>query len=91
MSHLRAIPKPEGFELRAVRASKGTASDWLPDDALFHASEDMAKSPPVVAFLVTWYSRELDGKLTLKFRHYQEHERQSAGLAADITAWLTAP
>ena len=88
---LRALPKPEGFDLRAARASRGTASDWLPADALFHASEAMAESSPVVAMLVTWYSREPDGKLVLKFRHYQEHERQSAGLAADITAWLTAP
>ena len=88
---LKAIPKPEGFDLRAARASRGTAADWLPEDALYHASEAMRDSPPVVAFLVTWYSREADGKLTLKFRHHQEHERQSAGLAADLLAWLTAP
>jgi hypothetical protein len=89
---LRPVPKPDGFDMRAARASRGTAADWLPDDALFHASEAMKDDPPVVAMLITWYSRDpSSGRLVLKFRHYQEHERQSAGLAADMAAWLTAP
>ena len=89
---LRPVPKPDGHEMRSARAARGTAADWLPDDALFHASEAMKDDPPVVAFLVAWYSRDPgDGKLVLKFRHHQEHERQSAGLAADMCAWLTAP
>ena len=88
---LKALPMPEGFEIRAARASRGTASDWLPEDALFHASESMKEAPPEVAFLVCWYTRDADGTLRLKFRHFQEHERQSAALASDMMAWLTAP
>jgi hypothetical protein len=89
---LKALPKPDGHDMRAARAARGTAADWLPEDALFHASEAMKADPPVVAFLITWYSRDpVNGHLVLKFRHYQEHERQSAGLAADMCAWLTAP
>ena len=85
------VAKPEGFDLRAARASRGTASDWLPEDALYSASELMKESPATVAFLAVWYTRESDGKLSLKYRVYQEHERQGAALAADMLAWLTSP
>lgn len=87
MTELRAIPKPEGFDLREARAARDDdGSKWLPADALFDASEGMKTAAPAVAFLVAWYTRLPNGKLSLKYRMSYEHDRQGVALIADLLA-----
>ena len=82
---LRAVPKPEGFELREARAAKtDDASAWLPADAIYDACEQMKVEPPAVAALVAWYTRLPSGKLALKYRCYYEYDRQAVALASDL-------
>ena len=90
---LRALPKPEGFDLRAARAEKhDDGRQWLPADALFDASEQMTTdAPPEVAFLVAWYTRREDGKLSIKYRCAFENDRQAIALAADLLRDLQSP
>lgn len=91
MSYLRAVPKPEGFELREKRAAAADdGSKWLPADALYDASEAMKESPPSTACIIAWYTRLPNGKLALKYRCYYEHDRQAVALAADLAADIRA-
>lgn len=84
---LKSVPKPEGYDLREARAAKfDDGRKWLPEDALFDASEHMKDNPPEVAFLCAWYTRLPNGKLTIKFRCSYEHDRQGIALAADLLA-----
>jgi len=86
---LRALPEPEGFALRNARAAKADdGSRWLPDDALYDASNQMKAEPPAVAFIVAWYTRLPSGKLALRYRCHYEHDRQAVALAADLAADL---
>ncbi len=86
---LRALPKPDGFELREKRAEKADdGRKWLPEDALFDASRAMQDAPPTQAMIVVWYSRNEDGKVVLKYRCWHEHDRQTMALAADLVRYL---
>jgi len=92
MADLRAAPKPEGFDLRAARAAKNDdGRQWLPADALFDASEQMRIHAPEVAFLVAWYARAADGRLSIKYRCAYDHDRQAVALAADLLHDLQSP
>jgi hypothetical protein len=90
---LRAVPRPEGFDLREARASKASsATKWLPEDALFDASKDICTDSPVGAMMIAWYVRDpSSGFLRLKYRCWQEHERQNVALAADMLHDLQTP
>lgn len=89
---MKLVPKPDGFDLREKRADKhADGSKWLPEDALFDASESLKKTPPVVAFLVAWYTRAPSGNLLLKYRVHYEHDRQGTALAADVLHDLQTP
>jgi hypothetical protein len=83
---LRALPKPDGFELREKRADKACdGRKWLPEDALYDASRQMHDDPPVGAMIVAWYARnEESGNVVLKYRCWHEHDRQTMALAADL-------
>jgi hypothetical protein len=82
---LKAVPKPDGFDLRVARAIKeGSGSKWLPEDALFDAAESLKNEPPSAALIVAWYTRLPNGNLTLKYRCFHEHDRQNVALAADL-------
>lgn len=86
---LTPVHCPDGFELREARAARaGDGTKWLPEDALFDASEAMKENPPCAAFLVAWYTRMPNGKLALKYRCSHEHDRQTVALAADLLADL---
>lgn len=89
---LRALPEPEGFELREARATKlNSGTKWLSEDALFDASEQLKIDVPCIAFLVAWYTRLPNGKLSLKYRTAFEHDRQAIALAADVLRDLQDP
>ena len=78
------LPQPEGFELRNRRADRDSdESKWLPDDAMYDASRELSAKPPAVAMLVVWYTRAPNGKLSLHYRTWQEHDRQCLALLAD--------
>jgi hypothetical protein len=98
MTDMRAVPKPEGYDLRVARSQKTNdlpGSLWLPEDALFSAFEMMKEQPPRGAFIVCWYTPNTDdgnkGRLKLKFQGYQQHDCQMKALAAEMAAWLVAP
>jgi hypothetical protein len=86
---LKAVEKPHGFELREKRADKlNDGSKWLPEDALFDASEQLKSQPPSGALVVAWYTRLENGNLSIKYRCFQEHDRQTVALAADLLSDL---
>ena len=88
---LKVLPKPQGYDLRNIRAMReNNASIWLPEDAVFDASCAMKTEPPAVACVVAWYTRLENGNLALKYRCFQEHDRQSIALAADLLGDLQA-
>lgn len=58
---LKLVPKPEGFELRDKRSDKtGRGSDWLPQDALYDASQQMDKEN-CIAVVIMWMEQKEDG------------------------------
>lgn len=82
---LKAVPKPEGFDLRAARANKRESGlDWLPADAIYDASEQLKTDGATVAMVIAWYVRTPDGLLALRYRLSYEHDRQGVALVADL-------
>jgi hypothetical protein len=91
VSHLKALPVPDGFELREARADKTSdGRKWMAEDALFSASEALTKDPPAVAFIVAWYTRGPNGGLLLKYRCAFESEQQQVALATHLLHDLVA-
>jgi len=89
---LKAVPKPEGFDLRNARADREhDGSKWLPADALYDAHEEMAKVKVERAMLIAWWQRNEDGKVTLNYRSYAEHDQQNVALCSVLLSYLTAP
>jgi hypothetical protein len=86
------LPTPAGHELRLARALKDDdGSKWLPVDALYDASVGMSAELPAVAMIVAWYTRLPNGMLALKYRCYQEHDRQCLALVTDVGLDLRVP
>jgi len=86
---LRAVPKPEGFDLRVARAVKQDSGKcWTPADILYDSSQLMEKFPATQACIVAWYTRDADGVLRIKYECSFEHDRQAIALAADLLADL---
>ena len=86
---LKAVPKPDGHELRLKRACRNEdASKWLPEDALYDAYEGLKTTSAEAAMIVAWYTRLPDGNLSIKYRCYSEHDRQHVALASDLLASL---
>lgn len=83
---LKAVPKPAGFELNQARSDKSaSARDWLPEDALYSAWEQIQKDRPVHgALVVAWYSLSEAGLPILKFTLHNEECRLGLALAADL-------
>lgn len=81
---LRAIPKPEGFELRDKRSEKtNDAAAWLPEDALYDAQQAMmGEMKPSTAMVVAWFYRDAEGKQRLTFRLYNQTNNDGVALAA---------
>jgi hypothetical protein len=88
---LRAIPKPEGHELRAARCEKNDNTKWLPEDALYSAYEAMSKAKVERAMICAWWESDENGVVRLNFRAFSEHPQQNTALAAVLLGYLSAP
>lgn len=65
---MKLIDKPEGFELRDRRSDKSNlGSEWTVQDALYDASQEMAKQDTTDA-IVVWRERVAEGKYLTHFR-----------------------
>jgi len=84
MSDLRAVPKPEGFDLRDRRSEKtNDATAWLPEDALYDAQQAMrGKMKPTSAMVVAWFYHDEEGTERLTFRLYNKTTNDGVALAA---------
>lgn len=92
MAELRAVPKPDGFDMRNARAEKlSDGSKWLPEDALYDAYEAMSKVSVTRAMIVAWWEKTEDGKVKLNFRSYAEHDQQNVALVSVLLGYMTAP
>jgi hypothetical protein len=81
---LKVLPKPEGHDLRNARAEKSeSARDWLPEDALYEASKQIAEKGAMGAVVVAWYERSTDGLPVVKYCLSQSEPRQGIALMAD--------
>lgn len=61
MTELKLVPKPEGFELRDRRSDKsGMGKDWEPQDALFDASQEIAKPDVDCDAVLVIYRKRLE-------------------------------
>ena len=81
---LKVLPKPDGYDLRAARAEKsGSARDWLPEDALYSASKQIAEDGVQGAVVVCWYGKSATGLPTIKYAISQSEPRWAVALMAD--------
>lgn len=63
---LRLVPQPEGFELRDKRSNKsGMGCDWTVQDALFDASQEIAKPDVDCDAVLVIYRKRLPNGSTL--------------------------
>ena len=91
MTDLRAVPEPEGYELRHARIEKGDNTKWLPEDALYSAYEALSKVKVERAMIVAWWESDEEGNVRLNYRAYSEHPQQNTALAAVLLGYLSAP
>jgi hypothetical protein len=85
VTHLKAVPKPEGFDLRLKRAeSQDSCRMWLPEDAIYDAYMQMKDENVVSAAVIAWYVKNPNGTLSLRYRISHEHDRQGVAIAADL-------
>jgi hypothetical protein len=91
VTDLRAVPKPEGFELRQARCAKEDNTKWLPQDALYAAYEAMSKVKVERAMIVAWWESDDSGNVKLNFSAYSEHPQQNTALAAVLLGYLSSP
>lgn len=65
---MKLVAKPEGFELRNKRSDKERdAALWNPQDALYDASQEIAKQE-VDACIVIWRERHADDSMEVHYR-----------------------
>jgi hypothetical protein len=81
---LKIVPQPEGFELRDARSDKNRcAADWLPADALYDASVEIAEKGAFGTVAVVWYERNDQGQPVVRWRIAESDPRLSTALLAD--------
>lgn len=86
---MKVLPRPEGFDLRFRRANQAKdATLWLPEDALYAASNDM--KDPKIAVCVAWYEKCDNDNHAIKYRLWQEYPRASVALATDMMVDLSS-
>jgi hypothetical protein len=88
---LKAVPKPEGHDLRAARVEKVDNTKWLPEDALYSAYEEISKAKVERALVCAWWEKDENGEMHMNFRSYSEHPQQVTALVAVLFGYMTAP
>jgi hypothetical protein len=90
---LKSVPKPLNQDLADRRMDRSNFScNWLPDNALYSAFEELNEKPAVKALLVAWYvPGETPGSLRLRTRLYSEGVNDSTALVADLFQRYTKP
>ena len=83
---LKAVPKPLDQEFADRRMDRSNlSSNWLPENALYSAFEELSEKPAVRALLVAWYvPGDAPGSLRLRTRLFSEGVNDSTALVADL-------
>lgn len=82
---LKAVPQPDGYDLRKARADKSeSAADWLPEDALYDASVQIEQHGVTGACLIAWYEPSpTSGMPQVRYCLSQNHPRMGIALLQD--------
>jgi hypothetical protein len=88
---LKAVPKPLNQDLaeRRMDIDPG-ANNWLPENALYSAWEELSEFPATKALVVAWYvPGSTPGSLKLRMRLYTECVNDGTAISADLFQRLT--